>query len=155
MRSKLEAAKMATRSGVTVVICNGRLPLVMPKLACGASLGTFFNSTGNRVESRKRWMLSGLSVKGEVVVDLGAVMALRQRKGSLLPAGVQDVHGGFHRGDVVYITSVQGERVACGLANYGLDEIARIKGSRSDNIQDILGCNYGQEVVHRNNMVLL
>ena len=70
-------------------------------------------------------------------------------------AGVKDVRGGFHRGDVVYITSVQGERVACGLANYGFDEISRIKGSRSDSIWDILGCNYGQEVVHRNNMVLL
>ena len=155
MTSKLEAAKMATRSGVTVVICNGRLPWVMPRLAGGASLGTLFNSTANRVESRKRWMLSGLSVKGEVVVDLGAVRALRQQKRSLLPAGVKDVHGEFHRGDVVYIMSVQGERVACGLANYSSDEISRIKGSRSDSIQDILGCNYGQEVVHRNNMVIL
>ena len=155
MPSKLEAAKMATRSGVTVVICNGRLPKVMSRLATGESLGTLFAPTANRVESRKRWMLTGLSVKGEVVVDQGAERALRSQNRSLLPAGVKGVHGDFYRGDVVYIASLKGERVACGLANYGADEIARIKGHRSHSIQDILGCNYGEEVVHRNNMVIL
>lgn len=155
MPSKLEAAKVATRSGVTVVICNGRLPDVVPRIAGGESLGTLFTPTASKVESRKRWMLSGLSVNGDIVIDQGAEKALREQNRSLLPAGVKDVCGDFQRGDVVYITSLEKERLACGLVNYSAAEVARIKGHRSDSIQEILGCHYGQEVVHRNNMVLM
>ena len=155
MPTKLEAAKLATRSGVTVAICNGRSPDVVVRLARDEAVGTLFTPTAGKVESRKRWMLSGLSAKGEITVDQGAVRALREQNRSLLPAGVKEVRGDFNRGDVVYITGVRGEQIACGLANYGSGEIASIKGHRSDSIQDILGCHYGQEVVHRNNMVLL
>ena len=155
MPSKLEAAKVATRSGVPVVICNGRLPDVVSRLVRGESLGTLFTSTVSKVESRKRWMLSGLSLHGDIVIDRGAEASLRERHGSLLPVGVKDVSGYFQRGDVVYIANLEKERFACGLANYSSQQVDRIKGHPSDSIQEIIGCNYGQEVVHRNNLVLI
>ena len=155
MPSKLEAAKLATASGVTMVICNGAEPDVLLRLAGGEELGTLFSPMTDKMESRKRWMLSGLSSHGEIVVDKGAASALREGKRSLLPAGVKEVRGDFHRGDIVYIVGPEGSRVACGIANYSASDSDRIRGSRSDRIQSVLGYHYGQEVVHRNNMVLL
>ena len=155
MATKLEAAKLATSSGTAVVICNGWEKDILPRLAYGEELGTLFPPTASSVESRKRWMLSGLSTHGKILVDEGATLALRDRSSSLLPAGVKGVDGEFRRGDIVYIARDEGERVACGVANYDSEDIRRIKGARSDRIQSILGYHYGQEVVHRNNMVLL
>ena len=155
MTTKLEAAKLATSSGTAVVICNGWEKDILPRLAYGEELGTLFPPTASSVESRKRWMLSGLSTHGKILVDEGATLALRDRSSSLLPAGVKGVDGEFRRGDIVYIARDEGERVACGVANYDSEDIGRIKGARSDRIQSILGYHYGQEVVHRNNMVLL
>ena len=155
MPSKLEAAKLATSSGISTVICNGQEKDVLLRLAGGEELGTLFLPTATRMESRKRWMLSGLSNRGEIVVDGGAARALRDQNRSLLPAGVKEVAGEFQRGDIVYILTAEGGRLACGIANYSSEDIARVKGSRSDRIQGILGYHYGQEAVHRNNMVLL
>ena len=155
MPAKLEAARLATSSGIATVICNGREENVLLRLGRGEELGTRFLPTANRMESRKRWMLSGMSARGEIVVDQGAVLALRGQNRSLLPAGVNGVEGEFQRGDIVYIVMPKGEKVACGIANYSSTDIARIKGRRSDRIQGTLGYHYGEEVVHRNNMVLL
>jgi glutamate 5-kinase len=107
------------------------------------------------MESRRRWMLAGLSVKGDIVVDEGAARALREKKTSLLPAGVSDVRGSFKRGDPVAVVSAGGERIACGIANYAASEISQIKGLRSDRIEAVLGHQYGSEVVHRDNLVVL
>ena len=155
MSTKLEAAKLATSSGTDMVICNGWEKDVLPRLAHGEELGTLFLSTASKMESRKRWMLSGLSTRGELLVDQGAASALEDQNRSLLPAGVKGVEGEFQRGDIVYIVGPDGEKLACGIANYGSADIASIKGSRSDRIQAVLGYHYGDEVIHRNNMVLL
>lgn len=155
MATKLGAAKLATSSGVAMVICNGWERDIMVRLAQGEELGTIFLPTSSRMESRKRWMLSGLSTRGEIVVDPGAAQALSDHNRSLLPAGVQGVRGEFQRGDTVYIVDSGGERVACGIANYSSEDVAKIKGTRSERIQALLGHHYGQEAVHRNNMVLL
>ncbi len=155
MATKLEAARLATTSGISTVVCNGAEKDVILRLAQGVESGTLFLPTASRMESRKRWMLSGLSSHGEVQVDQGAVSALQGQNRSLLPAGVSGVGGEFQRGDSVYIMNGEGEKVACGIANYSSDDIGRIMGIRSDRIQSILGYHYGQEVVHRNNMVLL
>jgi glutamate 5-kinase len=90
-----------------------------------------------------------------VVVDAGAVSALQLNGVSLLPAGIRSVVGNFARGDVIYIVDDAGKHVACGISNYQADDIRRIRGIRSDRIVDTLGYQYGQEVVHRNNLVLL
>jgi glutamate 5-kinase len=155
MQAKLEAIKLAAASGVAVVLVNGREPMVVSRLVDGESEGTFFAPTGSKVESRKRWMLSGLSTRGRIVVDEGAANALRINHGSLLPAGIREVDGDFKRGDIVLVVGQEGERVACGIASYGAVAVAVIKGLHSDRIREALGYQYGEEVLHRNNMVLL
>lgn len=155
MPSKLEAAKIATRSGTTVAICNGFVPDVVARIAHGASVGTKFTPTTSKIESRKRWMLSGVSARGEINVDNGAAKALIDRNGSLLPPGVSNVSGDFIRGDVVHIADLDGKRIACGLAHYSSGDIVKIKGHSSADIQSILGYDYGQEIVHRDNMVVI
>ena len=103
-------------------------------------------------------MLTGLAVKGRLVIDEGAVVALKQQNKSLLPAGIKAVEGDFKRGDAVDIVSEsgkKGEKIACGIANYSSHELAMIQGARSDRIESLLGYGYGDEVVHRNNLVVL
>ena len=159
MPTKLDAAKLVTSAGIPTVICNGRAQDPVVRIARGEGLGTYFAPTANRMESRKRWMLSGLANKGEIVVDEGAAAALRDQSRSLLPAGISGVQGDFQRGDTVYIVTPTGgpssARVACGITNYGSADVERIKGIRSDRIQEVLGYHYGAEVVHRNNLVIL
>ncbi len=155
MATKLEAARLATASGVTVVIASGRQPEVLIRLSRGESVGTLFPGSGSKMESRKRWMLSGLSTRGEIVVDDGAAVALRERNRSLLPAGVTEVVGTFARGDIISILDSQGVQAACGIANYASGDVDKIKGLRSDRIRELLERQFGDEVVHRNNMVVL
>ncbi len=154
MITKIEAAKLATACGITVVIANGRERDVILRVASGEDLGTRFLPTSNKLESRKRWMLSGLSTKGKLVVDSGAAQALLRQNRSLLAAGIKEVEGRFERGDIVNICDVSGLNLGCGITNYGSEEIKRIKGVHSKNIAKLLGYDYGSEVVHRDNMVL-
>jgi len=155
MATKLQAVRLATAGGADVVIAWGREPEALVRLAQGQALGTFFPASVDRMESRKRWMLASLSLKGSILVDEGAARALRQEKRSLLPAGVRDVEGSFQRGDAVAIVDGEGTRIACGIANYGAEDVLRIRGLRSDRIEAALGHHYGGEVVHRDNLVLL
>jgi len=111
--------------------------------------------TATRVESRQRWMISRLASRGKIVVDDGAAAALRKRKGSLLPAGIKETEREFHRGDMVDIVDQQGNRFACGISNYSAAEIQAVKGAQSKEIMSLLGYEYGAEVVHRNNLVVL
>ena len=155
MATKLEAARLATTSGVNVVIASGMEPDVLTRLACGASIGTFFPAAGSKVESRKRWMLSGLSTRGEILVDEGAAVALRRHNRSLLPAGVTEVRGSFERGDILSILDPGQTQVACGITNYSAEDLVKVKGLHSDRIEELLGYQYGDEVVHRDNLVIL
>ncbi|MXZ92853.1 MAG: glutamate 5-kinase [Chloroflexi bacterium] len=157
MPTKLDAARLVTTSGIAMTICRGRDPDVVVKAARGERVGTFFRPASSKPEARKRWMLSrvGDGDWGQVVVDDGAVSALRRNGVSLLAAGIRSVVGGFERGDIIYITDGGGEHIACGIANYSAGDVQRIRGMRSDRIVDTLGYHYGQEVVHRNNLVLL
>lgn len=155
MVTKLQAAKLATGGGAAVVIASGHEPHVLERLARGERLGTLFPPTSDRMESRKRWMRAGLAARGKIIVDAGAAKALTSHGKSLLPAGVRDVSGRFERGDTVSIYDERGERIAIGISNYGREEAAAIRGVRSDRIANVLGHEYGAEVVHRNNLVLL
>ena len=157
MPTKIDAARLVTSAGITMVMCNGRAEDAVLRAARGQDIGTRFDPAGGKLEARKRWMLSRVrdSRWGEIQVDGGAVEALLNRHVSLLPAGVRDVRGDFHRGDIVYIVDEARRRIACGIANYAATDIARIRGFRSDGIPAILGYHYGQEVVHRNNLVLI
>ena len=157
MPTKLDAARLTTTAGIAMTICRGRDPDVVVKAARGEPVGTFFRPASSKPEARKRWMLSrvGDGDWGQVVVDDGAVAALRRNGVSLLPAGVRSVVGSFERGDIIYVTDGEGRHIACGIANYPAGDVERIRGMRSDRIVDTLGYHYGQEVVHRNNLALL
>jgi glutamate 5-kinase len=155
MTTKVQAARLATAGGTDVVIADGRERDVLSRLAHGERLGTLFPASADRMESRKRWMLSGLATRGRIVVDAGAARALRRENKSLLPAGVREVEGPFERGDAVNIHDPDGRRIACGITNYNDREVEAIRGLRSDRIAGALGHEYGAEVVHRNNLVLL
>ncbi|MFQ6027873.1 MAG: glutamate 5-kinase [Dehalococcoidia bacterium] len=157
MPTKLEAAQLVTAAGIAMIMCDGRAENAVQRAARGESIGTFFRPAESKLESRKRWMLSRVrdSQWGEIVVDAGAAQALLAKNVSLLPAGVKEVKGAFQRGDIVYVVEESGQQVACGIANYAAADIAQIRGLRSSRIQETLGYHYGQEVVHRNNLVLL
>jgi glutamate 5-kinase len=155
MVTKIEAARLATSSGVAVVVADGREPGVILRLAGGEAIGTLFLPTASKLESRKRWMLSGLSTRGKLMVDVGAATALKKRQGSLLAAGIKQVSGRFEQGDIVNISDAEGARLGCGITNYSSADIEVIKGAHSGEIATLLGHDYGSEVVHRNNLVLL
>ena len=155
MPTKIEAARLVTSSGMAMVMCRGTAEDAVLKAAQGQPIGTFFHPAGGKLEARKRWMLGRITVRGEVVVDLGAARALGQKNRSLLPAGIKSVNGDFRRGDIIYILDPEGGRIACGITNYQAADVNRIQGANSGSILPTLGYNYGEEVVHRNNLVLL
>jgi len=155
MMTKIEAARLATASGITVIIADGREPDVIVKLAAGEAIGTCFWPLTDKLESRKRWMVSGLSTRGELVVDSGAARALRKQNRSLLATGIKKVEGEFQRGDVVTVYDHKGAILGCGITNYSSADIGTIKGAHSKKIATLLGYDYGSEVVHRNNLVVL
>jgi glutamate 5-kinase len=155
MATKVQAARIATSHGAHVVLADGRARDIAVRVVAGEPVGTHFLPVGDRRESRRRYLLSGLQARGSVTVDEGAARALRGGGKSLLPAGVTACEGGFHRGDVVRILTPQGVHLASGMANYNADEVRRIQGKHSNEIIDTLGYEYGEEVVHRNNLVLV
>jgi len=155
MVTKVEAARLATASGVTVVIADGREKDIILRLVAGEAVGTRFMPTSSKLESRERWMLSGLSTRGKLVVDFGAALALKKQNRSLLAAGIKGVEGKFQRGDIVNVYDPEGSRLGCGITNYSSADIALIKGAHSGKIVSLLGYDYGSEVVHRNNLVVL
>ena len=163
MPTKIDAARLVTKSGIAMIMCNGLAEDAVLRAVSsrkgGQGLGTLFQPSADKLEARKRWMLSAMSPTssntGEVFVDAGAASALETDHRSLLPAGVSEVKGDFQRGDIIYIVGTEGRRIACGIANYAAGDVTRIRGLHSHQIQDSLGYHYGQEVVHRNNLVLL
>ena len=155
MVTKIEAAKLATASGVTVVIADGRLPDIVARVAGGEANGTRFLPVKTKLDSRERWMLSGLSTRGKLVVDAGAATALKKYQRSLLAAGIQQVDGNFQRGDLVDIFDPQGTKLGCGITNYNSAELHAIKGKHSAEIAERLGQNSAPEVVHRNNLIIV
>ena len=164
MRAKVEAAGRAASAGTTVVIAHGQEHDALLRVARGEALGTRFPARTGQIESRKRWLLSGAAapassvrggVGGAIVVDRGAARALQRDGRSLLPAGVAAVRGRFDRGDVVEVVDESGGRLAVGISNYAAADIERIQGRQSGEITGTLGTNYGEEVIHRNNLALL
>lgn len=155
MATKIGAAKLATSAGVDTVIARGEEPDVLVRLAFGDAIGTHFPPTADRMESRRRWMRSGLAVRGSVTVDDGAAHALRHSGSSLLPAGIREVSGKFGRGDSIAVVTSEGHRLALGVVNYDARDLERLRGVKSDQIEGILGYQYGAEAIHRNNLVLL
>jgi len=154
MTTKLQAADLARHSGTKVMIARGSESDILLRLASGESLGTRVLQVINKLEARKRYILSGSRTAGEIRVDAGAARALAHG-GSLLPAGVIEASGEFERGDTVRITNQDGRVLAVGLAGYASSDLASLCGRQSADIETILGYTFGDEVIHRNNMILL
>jgi len=155
MSTKIAAAKLATAAGAEVHIVHGEERDVLLRVLRGESVGTRFLARSDALEGRKRWILSGLSRAGRLVVDSGASRALRERNASLLPAGVTGVEGSFERGDSVEVVTQQGDLVARGMVNYSSEDLIRLSGKRSGEIEGILGYSYGNHAVHRNDLVCI
>ncbi len=151
MRTKLEAARIATHAGVSMVIASGRHPHPLRRILDGARC-TWFTSSANPVAARKRWIAGSLVPSGALVVDDGAVTALRRNK-SLLPVGVTAAKGNFERGDAVRILDHEGRELARGLVNYNRGEVERIKGLHSGEIEAALGYQGRDVMVHRDDLV--
>lgn len=152
MASKLEAARIATAAGETVVIAGGRRDDVLSAIVRGESIGTLILARGQAVTSRKRWIGFAARPVGAVVLDEGACRAILQQGRSLLAIGVVDVIGDFRKGDVVSLRRRDGTELARGLCNYHAAEVRRIGGLRTDQIADVLGHRPYYEVIHRNNL---
>jgi glutamate 5-kinase len=154
MITKLAAARSAARSGAATVLCNGRTRNVIARVAAGESVGTLFAS-GSRLASRKHWLAFTAHPRGRVVVDEGAVRALVEKGRSLLPAGIIGVEGSFGIGDPISCVDEREREFARGLAAYASTEVNRIKGVSTRRITQLLGYSNGDEVIHRDDLVLL
>ena len=154
MVTKLQAADLARRSGAKVVIARGSDADILIRITDGDEVGTRFQPAATALESRKRYILAGGRMEDALHVDEGAVEAIK-KGGSLLPVGMLKVEGEFQRGDTVRVIKPSGKEIARGLTNYASIDLHKISGKRSDRIENILGFAYGEEVIHRNNMVLL
>jgi glutamate 5-kinase len=154
MITKVLAAKRAARSGASSVIAWGREPDVLLRLAAGEPIGTALVATTAKFAARKQWMADHLQLRGAVVVDDGAATKLRDDGKSLLPIGMLEVHGEFHRGDVIAVRSSAGVEIARGLANYSSAEARLIVRKPSGQIEALLGYMNEPEMIHRTNLVL-
>ena len=154
MITKLQAADLARRSGTNVVIASGTETDAILRTAKGESIGTHFKATVSTLESRKRFILSGTVSTGKIQIDDGATNAL-QNGSSLLPVGVASILGEFDRGDTVTVIDVNSNEIARGLTNYHSAELSKIAGRQSKDIESILGYYYGEEVIHRDQLVLI
>lgn len=155
MTTKLQAAEIARRAGADVVIAAGRGTDVIVRAANHEAVGTRFPALEAPLENRKRWIFGGTAPAGRLTVDPGAARALRERGGSLLPAGITRVEGDFGRGDTVLIVGPKGKDLARGITRYASADLERIRGHHSDEIADLLGYTLGPVAVHRNDMILV
>ncbi len=156
MYSKIQAAKIAGASGIHTYIANGLRPDIILHVLDGEALCTHIHpSTVEKLSSRKRWIGYALKAKGTIMVDEGAKRALTIQGKSLLPSGIIEVDGNFRFGDAVYCTDASATRFAQGLVNYSSQELLAIIGQHTSRIETILGQKAYDEVIHRDNLVLL
>ncbi len=154
MITKLQAARLAARSGCSTVIVGGRNNNILTAVADGASVGTFLTASQQPLAARKQWLAGHLQTKGQLVLDAGAVKVLTQQGRSLLAVGVTEVKGQFTRGDLVICVDSKGQEIARGLVNYNAEEALRIMGQSTEDIAGILGYFEDDELIHRDNMVI-
>ncbi len=154
MGSKIEAARRATKRGIPSIIADARDPEALARIVRGEDVGTLFVPQGAKLASRKHWIAYTLRPRGTLLVDAGAKNALLGGGRSLLPAGVVGVRGDFSPGDAVVLADASGIEIARGLARYGTRDVARLAGVATKEIASVLGYHGGDEIVHRDDLVL-
>jgi glutamate 5-kinase len=156
MTTKLQAAQKAAASGVPMIIASGHAPGALARVVAGEPVGTYFAPRADHLDARKRWIAFAVPPQGALTVDDGAVAALTQRGTSLLPSGVVAVAGDFVAGDVVAVVGgSDGKEFARGLVNFDADELEAIRGAQTRDIEARLGYKRADEVIHRDNLVLV
>ncbi len=155
MSTKITAAKQASEFGIPTAIISGLDPRNVPRLFGGEKIGSLFLSREDRLSSRKHWIAHVLKPAGEIVVDQGARDALVRKGRSLLASGILEVRGQFEPGSAISCKDGSGKEFARGLTNYNHQELQKIQGRRSDEIESILGYKVYDEVIHRNELVIL
>jgi len=154
MASKVTAAKKATLKGIPVVIANGRKKNIINKIIKGENTGSLFMPRDATICGRKHWIAFSRSIKGEIEIDKGAVKALINNGKSLLPSGVTKISGKFNRGDSVRILDNKKSEIAIGMVDYNFNDMLKIQGLKSSDIEPVLGYKHNDEVIHRDNLVI-
>lgn len=154
MKSKLQAARMATSCGIPMIVAGGRIPNVLLRLMSGEVIGTMFHAAKRRIYGKKPWIAFTLPRKGKLILDDGAVQAITQGGKSLLAVGIKAMEGRFQAGHCVSCTKLNGEEVAIGITNYSFSDLQRVIGCRSDKVCSMLS-NSRDEVIHRDNLVVI
>jgi len=155
MQSKIHAAHMVSARGGSSFIGSGRANAILQKLYACEAVGTFFLPQAEKMQSRKHWIAYVLRPKGDLVLDQGACKALVKGGKSLLPSGIIEVRGNFKVGAPVQCLDEKGKVIATGLSNYSADDLSKIKGINSLQIEKVLGYKDSDEVIHRDNLVIL
>ncbi len=153
MLTKIRAAEMVVRSGEMMIIANGRKEGILGRIMKGENTGTIFIGTNGSMKSRKRWIAFNMKTAGSLIIDDGAVEAIRDHKKSLLASGILDVRGSFDNGDAVDILDSRDEKVGKGIVNYTHQQLAVIKGKKTVEIKSILGSVYHDEVINRDDLI--
>ncbi len=154
MTTKVQSAALAARSGAYTVVVGSHEPQVLVRLHQGENVGTLFIPDQQPIAARKQWLASHLQMRGQLILDAGAVKKLRESGSSLLAVGVKQVQGEFKRGDMVECVNEAGEKIASGLVNYDAQETRLIAGKPSQQIESLLGYVDEAELIHRDNMVV-
>jgi glutamate 5-kinase len=155
MASKLEAARMVTTAGESMIIASGRQTGVLARIMAGENVGTLFLAQGKGISPFKRWLGFSAQVRGRIQLDEGARKAILEKGRSLLAAGVVGTQGDFQKGDVVALCDAEGTVIARGLTNYSSADVERIKGLKSEKIAHVLGRRPYEEVIHRDNLAIV
>ena len=155
MHTKIQAAKIATNSGVTMIIALGSQYGTIRGILDGQEIGTVFVPKQAHSKIRKRWLAYGAKTSSKIIVDAGCEKALISKGSSVLAAGITKIEGSFEQGDIIKVVCVDGREIARGISNYSSEDIKKIMGVKTDSIAGILGSKPCNEVIHRDNMVLL
>ncbi len=154
MLSKIKAAKKVTSAGIPMIVVKGNVKNILLRLFEGEKQGTYFVPKNKKLASRKCWIAHTIAPKGSLVIDDGAVRAVRENGKSLLPIGVVKVEGVFEEGSPVAFKTLRNETIGIGLVNYRSSDVELIKGLKTSQIEACLGSKHYDEIIHRNNMVL-
>ena len=156
MITKIQAAKVANSSGIALVIASGEDPEVLRQILRGDAVGTLFVPHISHLQARKQWLAFGAKVEGALIVDAGLEKALKQKGScSILPVGIKAVRGDFESGVTVSVADEKGHELARGLVNYDAQEIRKILGKKTGDVESVLGYIHTDEVIHRDNLVIM
>lgn len=154
MLTKVRAARLAAKSGCPTLIASGESDHVLSRLMAGELLGTLFITDNDRITAHQQWLAAHLQTAGRLVIDDGAVKAIKTQHRSLLPVGVKAIEGYFERGDVVECVDSLGKRIAVGRVNFSSRSAELVKGLASDKVYQVLGESRSLEMIHRNHMAI-